>query len=133
LLTGSLAQVAYRRGWVRSVDASPLGRNRAAGPAPCWERWFIARLGAVGAILVKDIRSFVRDVQQWSQLIVLVALAGVYFVSLAAIPVPTQQFRDAVGALNVAFMAFIAAGVGVRIAYPAVSLEAGSWWLTQVE
>lgn len=134
MLTGWLARVAYRRGWVRSLDSSPQGRTRPARITPAWwERSLLRHLGVIGAILVKDIRSFTRDVQQWSQLIVLLALAGVYFVSLSATPVPTQQFRDAVGAINIAFMGFIAAGVGVRIAYPAVSLEGGTWWLQQVQ
>lgn len=75
---------------------------------------------------------FFRDVQQWSQLLVLVALGGVYFLSLTAIPVPTQQFRDVMGTLNTAFVSFIVAGVALRVAFPAVSYEAGAYWLTQV-
>ncbi len=132
-VTGVLAHLAYTRGWVRSLDTNPLGRDGRERSETRFERWFVRRTGTVGAILVKDFRSFTRDVQQWSQLIVLVALAVVYFVSLSAIPVPTQQFRDAVGALNVAFMAFISAGVGVRIAFPAVSLEGATFWLLQVQ
>lgn len=132
-ITGMLARLAYTRGWVRSLDTNPIGRSRPERPESRLERWFVRQTGTIGAILAKDYRSFTRDVQQWSQLIVLVALAVVYFVSLSAIPVPTQQFRDAVGALNVAFMAFISAGVGVRIAFPAVSLEGATYWLLQVQ
>lgn len=36
----------------------------------------MGRLGVTGAIIAKDARVFMRDVQQWSQLIVLAALAG---------------------------------------------------------
>lgn len=133
LLTGMLARLAYARGWVRSLDTNPAPRYRRARPQSRLERAFVRRTGTVGAILVKDLRAFFRDVQQWSQLFVLVALAAVYFVSLAALPVPTQQFRDVLGALNVAFMAFISAGVGIRIAYPAVSLEGAGYWLLQVQ
>jgi len=133
LLSGSLAHLAFARGWVRSLDTAPAARTRAARPTPAWERFLTRRLGAVGAILAKDTRVFARDVQQWSQVIVLAALAGVYFVSLAAIPVPTQQFRDVMGALNIAFVSFIVAGVALRMAYPTVSYEAGSYWLAQVQ
>lgn len=133
LLTGVLARLAYARGWVRSLDTDPAPRFRRSRPQSRLERAFIKRTGTVGAILVKDLRAFFRDVQQWSQLFVLVALAAVYFISLAALPVPTQQFRDVLGALNVAFMAFISAGVGIRIAYPAVSLEGAGYWLLQVQ
>ncbi|HLR47131.1 MAG TPA: hypothetical protein VK092_08220, partial [Deinococcales bacterium] len=132
-LTGVLARLAYTRGWVRSVDTTPAaGRRGTAGDGPV-ARFFVRHFGTVGAIIVHDARILVRDVQQWSQLLVLVALVAVYFVSLAAIPVPGQQFRDVLGALNVAFMAFISAGVGVRIAYPAVSLEGSAYWLMQVQ
>ncbi len=131
--TGLLARLAFARGWVRSLDTSPAARTRPARPAPAWERFLTRRLGPVGAILAKDTRVFVRDVHQWSQVIVLVALAGVYFLSLAAIPVPTQQFSDVMGAMNIAFVSFIVAGVGLRMAYPSVSYEAGSYWLVQTQ
>lgn len=131
-LTGVLAQLAFARGWIRSLDATPAVRtHRSAKPAG-WERLLVGVMGVTGSIIAKDVRVFTRDVQQWSQVIVLAALAGVYFVSLAAIPVPTQQFRDVMGAMNIAFVSFIVAGVALRMAYPSVSYEAGSYWLLQV-
>jgi len=130
-VTGFLARLAYARGWVRSLDAAPASANRRCARTPAWERLLVRRLGTVGALLAKDMRVFTRDVQQWSQLLVLVALGAVYIVSLAAIPVPTQQFRDALGVLNVAFIGFITAGVGLRVAFPSVSYEAKAYWLVQ--
>jgi len=70
-----------------------------------------------------------RDPSQWSQLLVLLALAGVYLVSTASIEVEGQRFRDAIGTLNVAFLGFLLAGVGVRLAFPVVSLEGEGYWL----
>jgi hypothetical protein len=61
-----------------------------------------------------------------------VALGGVYFVSLAAVPVPTQQFRDALGAVNIGFVGFLLAGVALRVVYPSVSYEGAAYWLTRV-
>ncbi|MBX3141288.1 MAG: hypothetical protein KF875_11095 [Trueperaceae bacterium] len=132
-LAGLLAHVAFARGWVRSLDAAPVAAPRRRSTAPRWERALVGRLGVTGAIIAKDARVFMRDVQQWSQLIVLAALAGVYFVSLAAIPVPTQQFRDGLGAMNIAFVGFIVAGIGLRVAYPSVSFDDGAFWLSQVQ
>ena len=40
-----------------------------------------------------------------------------------------QRFRDVIGAMNVAFLAFLLAGVGVRLAFPLVSLEGEAVWL----
>ncbi|HRP46086.1 MAG TPA: hypothetical protein PLT07_00935 [Trueperaceae bacterium] len=133
LLTGALARLAFSRGWVKSLDTTPAPRTRASYRTPAWEMFLGSRSGPIGAIIAKDMRVFFRDVQQWSQVIVLAALAGVYFVSLAAIDLPTQQFRDVIGALNIAFVSFIVAGVALRVAYPSVSYEAGTYWLVQTQ
>ena len=59
----------------------------------------------------------------------LAALAGVYFISTASLSVGLQRFRDVIGAMNVAFLAFLLSGVGVRLAFPLVSLEGEAVWL----
>ena len=126
---GRLAAVAYREGWVRGLDHH---HGRAADPrsrAAAWWEWPLARLGPTGAVVVKDVRVLMRDPTQWSQLLVLVALAGVYLVSTASVAVEGQRFRDALGTLNVAFLGFLVTGVGVRLAFPVVSLEGEGWWL----
>lgn len=133
ILAGFLAHTAFTRGWVRSLDAAPAPRPRPAKPAPTWERFLANRLGVVGAILAKDARIFTRDVQQWSQILVLLALGGVYFLSLSSIPIPTQQFKNVIGALNIAFVGFLITGVALRIAYPGVSYEGRTYWLTQIQ
>lgn len=132
-LTGALARVAFALGWVRSLEALPTARRRARGGSSWFDRLLASTLGITGVLLAKDVRVFTRDVQQWSQLIVLGALGGVYFVSLAAVPVPTQQFRDVMGALNIAFVSFTVAGVALRIAHPLVSYEGTTYWLLQVQ
>jgi ABC-2 type transport system permease protein len=130
LLTGLLAHHAYVRGWVRSLDGAPAPR-RARPSQPAWERALHERMGVVGAIVAKDARVFGRDVQQWSQLLVLAALGAVYFVSLAALPLPTQEYRDVIGTFNIGFVGFMLAGVALRVAYPTVSLDGATHWLTR--
>lgn len=129
----ALARRAYRRGWVRSLDAAPAPKARPAKPAPAWERALTARLGPLGAAVAKDARVYLRDAQQWSQTLILLALGGAYFLSLASVPVPTREFRDLIGALNVAFVSFLVAGVSLRAAYPLVSLEGKAVWLARVQ
>lgn len=121
---------AYRSGWFRALDG--VGPRRGPGPLPAaaWERP-LARLGAGGGIAVKDLRLLARDPGQWSQLLVLAALAGVYFISTASVAVQMQRFRDVVGALNLAFLGFLMAGVGVRTSFPLVSLEGEGFWMLQ--
>jgi ABC-2 type transport system permease protein len=128
LAATAAARVAYARGWVRSLDGPPRRRRGRERQAPGWAR-ALTRAGVMGAIVVNDVRAFVRDVQQWSQGLVVVALALVYFVSLAAVPAPTQTLRDALGTMNLVFVQFLIAGVALRTCFPAVSLEGRAIWL----
>jgi ABC-2 type transport system permease protein len=130
-LTGlsGIAAWAYQSGWVRSLDGTARRRDPRPRGASAWERP-LARWGPAGAIVVKDLRLLLRDPSQWSQLLVLTALAGVYLISTASIEVEGQRFRDVLGTLNVAFLGFLLAGVGARLAFPVVSLEGeGVWFL----
>jgi ABC-2 type transport system permease protein len=125
---GRLAAFAYVEGWVRGLDHHRRRADAHSLPAAAWERP-LARAGPLGGVLVKDARVLLRDPTQWSQLLVLLALAGVYLVSTASIAVEGQRFRDALGTLSVAFLGFLVAGVGIRMAFPLVSLEGEGWWL----
>jgi len=118
---------AYQAGWLRGLDTVPRRRDPRPRRSARWERP-LAALGPAGAVVIKDLRLLARDPTQGSQLLVLVALAGVYLVSTASVEVDGQRFRDALGALNVAFLGLLLAGVGVRIAFPLVSLEGEGWW-----
>jgi ABC-2 type transport system permease protein len=130
LLLGAtlLAAKAYQDGWARALDSSTPKldpRPRRAGPS---ER-LLTRLGPGGALAAKDLRVTLRDPTQWSQLLVVVALAGVYLVSVRAVPIPVPQFRGILGYIQLAFQGFIIAGIAVRLAFPAVSTEERGYWL----
>lgn len=127
-LVARLAAFAYREGWIRALDTHRLRLDPALRRAAWWERPFTA-LGRPGAVLVKDNRLLMRDPTQWSQLLVLIALAGVYLVSTSSIQVDLQRFRDVLGAINVLFISFLLSGVGIRTAFPIVSLEGEGYWL----
>ena len=131
LTLGGLALIAtkaYAAGWYRALDDQPWGggTRRSSVRPPWWER-LLAPVG--GGLVVKDIKLLFRDPSQWSQLLVLAALAGVYFISTASLSVGVQRFRDVIGAMNVAFLGFLLAGVGVRLAFPLVSLEGEAMWI----
>lgn len=131
LLLGAIAQLAafaYREGWIRALDSGSPKLDPTIRPIALWERLFY-RFGRSGSVMVKDVRLLLRDPTQWSQLLVLVALAGVYLVSVSSIVVDVQRFRDALGTMNLMFLGFLIAGVGVRTAYPVVSLEGEGFWL----
>ncbi len=130
-LVGWVAGRAYAQGWFRGLDSLPAGSAAAAARRrqPGWWERPLERVGQ--GVVVKDVLLLARDPSQWSQLLVLLALAGVYFISTDSLAVGMQSFRDAIGMLNVAFLAFLLAGVGVRVAFPLVSLEGEGFWLVK--
>ncbi len=127
-LVAQLASFAYREGWLRTLDSDRPRLDPTPRRAAWWERLF-APLGRGGSIMIKDLRLLWRDPTQWSQLLVLLALAGVYLVSVGGIAVEGQRFRDVLGTINLMFLGFLLAGVGMRLAYPIVSLEGEGFWL----
>ncbi len=123
-----LAAFAYREGWIRSLESGRPKLDPTVKPTPAWERT-LYRWGKAAGVAVKDSRLLLRDPTRWSQLLVLLALAGIYLVNVGSIQVDLQQFRDVVGTMNVAFMGFLLAGTGVYAVYPAVSMEGEGFWL----
>ncbi len=127
-LLARLAAYAYREGWIRSLESGSPRLDTSIRPASFWERP-LYKLGRSASIIVKDQRLLLRDPSQWSQLLVLASLVGVYLVSVSSISVDLQRFKDAIGTMNLAFLTFILAGIGVRISYPMVSLEGEGFWI----
>lgn len=123
-----LAAFAYREGWIRALDSGSPRLDARQYPAALWEKG-LYKFGRGSSVLVKDTRLLLRDPSQWSQLLVLVALAGVYLLSMNSFDIELQQFKDAIGTMNLAFLAFMLSGVGVRMAYPMVSLEGEGFWM----
>ena len=88
------------------------------------------------AIMVKDVKSFLRDTTQWSQLFLLLALVVVYLYNFKVLPldrspIPTATLRTVVSFVNVALAGFVLSAVAVRFAFAAVSLEGKAFWIVQ--
>lgn len=133
LIAGWLASRAYLEGWVRGLESSRVKLDPRPRRASSMES-LLGRFGAAGHLVMKDARLLFRDATQWSQLLILVALGGVYVVSVRAFPIPfdTEQsliLRNALGFMTLAFQGFVIAGVGVRMAFPSVSSEGYGYWL----
>ncbi len=135
LLAHGLATKAYLEGWVRGLESSRVRLDPTKRRASPFEK-LLGRFGASGHLIVKDVRLLFRDATQWSQLLILVALGGVYVVSVRAVPgldsVSPEQarlYKNALGFLTIAFQGFVIAGVGVRMAFPSISLEGQGYWL----
>jgi ABC-2 type transport system permease protein len=86
------------------------------------------------SIADKDIRTFFRDNTQWSQLLLLGALAVVYLYNFSVLPLERSPIRleflqNEIAFLNMALAAFVLSAVSVRFIFPAVSSEGGAFWI----
>jgi ABC-2 type transport system permease protein len=119
----SKAQEARRARFTRLALLEPLARRLPLGPAR-------------RALLVKDVKVFLRDTTQWSQLLLLVALALVYVynfrvLDLDRIPYMSRVVKNAYAFVNLAMAAFVTSAVAVRFVFPAVSGEGPAFWIVR--
>jgi ABC-2 type transport system permease protein len=85
-------------------------------------------------LLIKDLKIFLRDVGQWSQLLLLVALVFVYLynfrvLDLERIPYITAFVKNVYAFVNLGMAGFVMATVAVRFVFPAVSAERAAFWI----
>ena len=85
-------------------------------------------------LLVKDLKVFLRDVSQWSQLLLLLALVLLYLynfrvLDLDRIPYMSGVIKNVYAFVNLAMAGFVMATVAVRFVFPAVSAEGAAFWI----
>jgi len=104
------------------------------GVAADWARLPAALVprGAMRELMVKDLKLFVRDPSQWSQLVLLAALVFVYLYNFRHF----RQLGDsglvgplALYLLGLGLSGFVTTAVGVRFAFPVISGEGRMLWL----
>jgi len=144
VVTGALASLALM-GWV-GVPLFPAGAalaqegrlRRGAGIAPSRQRWlgtwldrlFGSSAGPMRAIVLKDIRIFFRDPNQWLQVLLLAALAAVYLLNFAYLKL-AQFSWFTLYTVNHVLIGLVLSGVAVRFVFPVVSLEGRAYWFIQ--
>lgn len=131
-----LARMAFGRyyfaGWSKAQEARKARfrhlrlLDRGLGLLP-------ARL-STRSLLAKDLKVFLRDTTQWSQLLLIVALALVYvynfgILDIDRIPYVSGLVKDAYAFVNLTMAAFVLSAVAVRFVFPAVSVEGAAFWV----
>ena len=140
LVTGALATSALARwttawgfdgGWARAQEARAARFYRT----DVFERITAVLPVAWRAIVGKEMRVFVRDPSQWSQVFLLAGVCGIYLVSIQTLPMdafrgPTLLgVKRVVSFLNLGMGGFVMSAIAARFQFTAVSREGRSWWL----
>lgn len=84
-------------------------------------------------VATKDLRLFVRDPSQWSQLIILLALVVIYVFNFRQMQgeIGTIWLRDVLSLVNLAMAGFVLVAVANRFVFAALSLEGRAIWLVR--
>jgi len=85
-------------------------------------------------LLVKDLKIFLRDVSQWSQLLLLLALVLVYLYNFRVLdldrnPYMSGMIKNIYAFVNLAMAGLVMATVCARFVFPAVSTEGAAFWI----
>jgi ABC-2 type transport system permease protein len=129
LFTGTVfsaaVAMAYRWfvfGWMEN-NTTGMRKKAVRNFTPAWR----ARESLV--FLAKDFTIFFRDPNQWSQILILAALALVYLFSLYKLPMDTWYLQNLIAFLNLGLIGFIMAAVSLRFVFPLISIEHDTLWL----
>ncbi len=138
LFATALARSAFRRlyfgGWSKAQEARKARFTRLTLLETLARR--LPLTPAHRHLLLKDLKVFLRDTTQWSQLLLLLALVFVYLynfrvLDLERIPYVSGLVKNAYAFVNLGLASFVLAAVSVRFVFPAVSAEGRAFWIIQ--
>ena len=135
-----LCEALMSRLFLPGFSKAQEGRKATFSQRAVWERvlraltWPFAPQTRL--LMIKEVKTFFRDTSQWSQLILLLALAIVYVYNFSVLPLHgsplvTFYFKNVIAFLNLALAGFVSASVAVRFVLPSISLEGRSFWIAK--
>ena len=134
LTSAAVVERVFLAAWSRSQTGRVRG-DATERPLTGWLALLVRPLPRVpGSLLAKDATVFLRDASQWSQLLLVFALVGIYLYNFSALPLDdgtplADAMRDLATILNLGLGAFVTTAVAVRFVFPMVSLEGRAWWI----
>ncbi|NCD34243.1 MAG: hypothetical protein EOL87_12630 [Spartobacteria bacterium] len=83
------------------------------------------------AMLIKDLRMFLRDPQQWLQVVFFFGLLSIYFASLRSVHYQHLEpiWKNLITFLNIFSIACVLTSLGSRFIFPQISLEGQAFWI----
>ena len=130
----SLARRIYRDTWFRSQNAGKGGRSTMVEKVDLLSSVlrFIPR--NLLSFVIKDIKTFLRDPQQWSQALIFLGLLFAYIINLRKMPYDIEAifWKKLILFLNITSIITILAMLSTRFAFPLVSFEGKRFWITML-
>ena len=123
---------SYFRAFVRARESMAPVAVGAGAMTHSLDRLFAGLRPPARAMLSKEIRVVTRDVAQWSQVFMMIALLFIYLYNIRMLPMAGDHRAPIVAYANLAMAGFVVAAVCLRFAYPSVSSEGRAFWLVQV-
>lgn len=125
-----LGGIIFYEGWQRVIGSG--GRRRGAPVLLVrLERYLSFIADDVRALALKDIRIFLRDPMQWSQVLIFFGLLALYFANLRSLhyDILADSWRNTIAFLNVFSVSAVMCSLGSRFIYPQLSLEGQGFWV----
>lgn len=131
LVAGGLVKAHDRVGSSSGTSGAWSRRNAVAASGGFAGRLFFFLPHHARLIAAKDLRTFVRDPMQWSQLAILFGLMALYLANMPRFDIDETSGRWAVVVpfLNLTAVSFILATFTSRFVFPMISLEGHQLWL----
>jgi ABC-2 type transport system permease protein len=127
-----LADAIYFKGFSKTQNApTRLIKSNVIG-----DRMFNFLPGPIKSFTVKEIKTFLRDQTQWTQIFLIAALVVIYVYNFKVLPlekspIKTVYLQNLFSFLNMGLALFVLTAVTARFAFPAVSLEREAFWLVK--
>lgn len=124
-----VGRLTFYESWFRQMPVS--SGHRKAVSIRGLEDWLAFLPHDTRAVLVKDIRVFLRDPMQWSQALIFFGLLGIYFMNLRNLRYNLygEVWRDVICWLNMISVSAVMCSLSARFVFPQMSLEGHSFWI----
>lgn len=134
ILVGMIAEwlgtAVFYDSWqrVRASGSRTVRRRTLLGFVEPLLRWIPSD---VRAMIMKDVRIFLRDPAQWSQSLIFFGLLGLYFLNLRNLRyhMMPPEWRNLISFLNVFSVSSVLCSFGARFVFPQLSLEGHGFWI----
>jgi ABC-2 type transport system permease protein len=126
-----VARGSYFTAFVRARESMAPMAIGAVSTTRLFDRLIARMRPQLRAMLGKEVRTISRDVAQWSQLFLMVALVFIYLYNIRMLPLGGDARATLVAYANLGMAGFVIAAICLRFAYPSVSAEGKAFWLVQ--